>query len=82
MSGSKKVTDFVESWIQEKVNATSYDDTSEAKALAHSLVIDAGQHGISAAQLRAEYGDLSKHLLGILNSRADEEVERLANKDE
>lgn len=78
---SKRATDFLRDWTHEYVNATSYDDTSEAKRLAAGCLEAAKVAGISPKELSAEVGDLGDYMLSVLNDRADDEVKRLSSKD-
>ena len=72
---SEYALDFLQSWIVENVNPTTYDrDTAEY--LAHDCAWEANTRGISKADLiEAAGGDLDAYMLAELNRAIQCEVE-------
>ena len=74
--------EFLDRWTRDHVNATVYDDTATAEILAQECVRDAEKAGIGETSLtKAAGGNLVTHMEMALNSAADQEVERVVNKD-
>jgi hypothetical protein len=76
--------DWLRDWCSEHVNPTVYDDEHEAENLARQAEQDAKQDGASIKKALEEYGyiSLKGYMLDTLNSRVDDEVKRLADKDD
>jgi hypothetical protein len=73
---------FLNHWATEHVNAIPYPEhLAEAQRLAKECVADAQKAGISGQELEEDLGqDLVSELRDRLNSRADDEVTRLASR--
>lgn len=83
MSTSKEVTDFATSWVFENVNAGLYDPGAEViEAHVQQLISDAKDAGISEESLREHLADLGDYVSEALKEATDNEVERLASKDD
>lgn len=73
--------EFLRDWCREHVNATAFGDEAGALALADECLRDAKKAGFSeAAIIRAANGNLPGFMLSELESAAQREVDRLANK--
>jgi hypothetical protein len=76
---------FVDHWIFENINAGPYQpdgDISQARMRADELVAVAQTQGVSKHEMEEEVGDLARYLAGAMESATDEEVARLAAKDD
>jgi hypothetical protein len=73
--------EWLENWVKEHVNATVYDDEAGAKHLGQECLRDAMKAGVNQASLiKAAGGNLTTFMLTELNSAAEREVNRLAEK--
>jgi hypothetical protein len=79
---SNRAIQFLNHWATEHVNAIPYPEhLAEAQRLAKECVADAQKAGISGQELEEDLGqDLVSELRDRLNSRADDEVTRLASR--
>ena len=79
---SNRAVQFLNNWVIEHVNAIPYPEhLAEARQLAKECVADA--RGISKKELEEDLGrDLVSELKDRLDARADEEVRRLANRND
>jgi len=77
------VTDFVQSWVAENINAEPYEPGDQVVAAhVNRLKIDAQAEGISSEDLVNDLGDLADFISEALETATDNEVERLASKDD
>lgn len=81
---SNRGVQFLNHWIIEHVNAMPYPEhLAEAQQLAEECVADAKKEGISKKELEEDLGqDLVSELKDRVGARADEEVRRLANRND
>ena len=81
---SNRAIQFLNHWVTEHVNAIPYPEhLAEARRLAKECVTDAKKKGISKKELEEDLGqDLVSELKDALNTRADEEVKRMANRND
>ncbi len=80
---SKRAVEFAEEWIRENVNAGPYDPgDAVVLPLVEQLVQEAGQAGISREEIEEDMGDLEDLVENALESATDNEVARLAAKDD
>ncbi len=81
---SNQAIQFLNHWVTEHVNAIPYPEhLAEAQRLAKECVADAEKAGISEQELEEDLGqDLVSELHDRLKARADDEVTRLASRDE
>jgi hypothetical protein len=79
---SNRAIQFLNHWATEHVNAIPYPEhLAEAQRLAKECVADAQKAGITGQELEEDLGqDLVSELRDRLNSRADDEVTRLASR--
>ena len=80
---SSRGMDFANEWVQENVNVEAYDPPqSLIDEAVQQLVEDAQAKGISREEIEEDVGDLNDFLSEAYEKRTDEEVERLAAKDD
>lgn len=83
MATSKEVTDFAMAWVFENINAGPYDPgRGVIDSHVEQLTADATKAGISEDELEEHLGDLSDYISEALDEATDNEVERLASKDD
>jgi hypothetical protein len=74
--------EFLEAWAKENVHGILFGDEETARQLAKSCLEAAKKAGISEAAItKAAGGNLSDFLLSELESAANAEARRLAEKD-
>jgi hypothetical protein len=75
--------EFLQEWARNHVTATVYHDKTEARRLADECLRAAKKAGVSVASLiKAASGSLVSYMQAELDSAADREVKRLADKDD
>jgi hypothetical protein len=82
---SERALAFVEEWVNENVHATGYEpegDSSLASALAQQCLAEAKVHGIAEVEMKDAFEDLTQFMAGQIKLVNDNEVDRLASKDE
>ena len=81
---SNRAVQFLNHWVAEHVNAIPYPaHLAEAQRLAKECVADAKKQGISKKQLEDDLGQgLVSELKDALDTRANEEVKRMANRND
>lgn len=80
---SSRGIEFANEWIQENVNVEAYDPPqSFIDSEVNRLLSDAEAKGISRDEIEEDMGDLSDLLSDAYEKRTDDEVERLAAKDD
>lgn len=73
--------EFLESWVRENVQATSYRDKAEARRLAYECRKAAEGAGLSwFAVARAAGGDVQSYVMSALSRAADREAEQAAEQ--
>ena len=73
---------FLEAWAKENVHATMFGDEANARQLAKNCLEAAKKVGIAEAEItKAAGGNLFDFLLSELESAANAEAARLAEKD-
>jgi hypothetical protein len=74
--------EFLETWAQENVHGILFGDEETARQLAKNCIEAAKEAGITEAALtKAAGGNLSDFLLSELETAANAEERRLAEKD-
>jgi hypothetical protein len=80
---SSRGIDFANQWVGQNVNVEAYDPPqSFIDEAVQQLVSDAESKGISREEIEEDVGDLTDFLSEAYEKRTDEEVERLAAKDD
>jgi hypothetical protein len=80
---SSRATDFATSWVAENINAEPYDPGDELiSAHVAQLKADALEEGIDADELEEDLGDLSDFISEAMERATDNDVDRLAGKDD
>jgi len=80
---SKRAIDFVNGWVFENINAGPYDPgAAVVDALVEQLINDAEAAGISREEIEEDSGDVSDVVSTALEEATDNEVARLASKDD
>jgi hypothetical protein len=82
---SQRARAFVDSWIQEYVDPTTYEDKdrhSQSRAFAVACYNAALIEGITKAEIAEEYPDLVSHMAKVHASTIDAEVDRLVRKED
>ena len=81
---SNRAIQFLNDWVNEHVKAIPYPEhLAEARRLAKECVADAKKQGMSKKELEEDLGQgLVSELKDALDTRADEEVKRLANRND
>jgi hypothetical protein len=68
--------DFLQSWVEENVNATIYEERDTAEHLADDCVWEANTRGITeTALIEAAGGDLNAYMLANLNHAVGRKIE-------
>ena len=80
---SKRAKDSVNGWVVENVNAGP-SDPGDAVVNSHveQLLIEAQAQGISKEEIEEDMGDVSDVISTALEEATDNEVERLASKND
>lgn len=80
---SVRATDFAAGWVAENINADAYDP-GDAIVSQHveQLKADAQEAGIDEDELREDLGDLTDFISEAMEAANDDEVERLASRDD
>jgi hypothetical protein len=76
---------FVEEWISENINAEAYEpegDESKATAYAVQCASAAKNAGIPDAEMKDAFESLTAFIGAAMMTATDNEVERLASKDD
>lgn len=81
---SKRGIDFATGWISENVNAGPYleENDPQLAILANELEVAAQAEGISRNDIEEDMGSLEDVIAQALESATDDEVARLAAKDD
>jgi hypothetical protein len=82
---SERARAFVESWVQEYVHPTTYENEnrhSESRANAVACYESALIEGIAKAEVEEEYGDLVTHMAKVHEQTIDREIARLVRKED
>jgi hypothetical protein len=82
---SERALAFVESWVNENIHATGYEpegDNSTASVLAQQCLSEAEAHGVTDAEMKEAIDDLKQFMAGQIKLVNDNEVDRLASKDD
>jgi hypothetical protein len=82
---SERALAFVEEWVNENIHATGYEpegDNSTASVLAQQCLAQAEAHGITDAEMKGAVDDLTQFMAGQIKLVNDNEVDRLASKDD
>lgn len=83
VSTSKNVTDFALAWVFENINAGPYNPGHQIISNhVEQLKADAEAAGISETDLEEHVGDLNDYISEALEESTDNEVQRLAGKDD
>jgi hypothetical protein len=83
MKMSDRGIDFANDWVQENVNVDAYDPPQTFIDDAfRQLVTDAEAKGISREEIEEDMGDLNDFISEAYEKRTDDEVERLAAKED
>jgi hypothetical protein len=82
---SERALAFVEEWVNENIHATGYEpegDSSMAKTLAAQCLAEAKADGITESEMKEAIDDLTQFMAGQIKLVNDNEVDRLASKDD
>ena len=82
---SERALAFVEEWVNENVHPTGYEpegDNAQAAALAVQCLAAAKAEGIAEAEIKDAFEDLTQFMAGSIKLVNDNEVDRLASKDD
>ncbi len=82
---SERALAFVEEWVNENVHATGYEpegDSSTASAFAQQCLNEAKADGITEGEMKDAFEDLTQFMAGQIKLVNDNEVDRLASKDD
>lgn len=85
MSMSERAIAFVEGWVSDNIHATGYEpegDSSQAAELAAECLTAAKAEGITDAEMKDAFDDLTQFMAGSIKLANDTEVDRLASKDD
>jgi hypothetical protein len=83
MPTSKEVTDFATRWVSDNIEVGPYDPGAQIiDQRVQDLIEAAEREGISEEDLEENLGDLSDYIGGAFEDATDNEVERLASKDD
>lgn len=83
MPTSKEVTDFAGAWVSDNVQLEPYDPGDQIiNQHVAELIESAEVAGISEEELEEHLGDLSDYIAAAFDDVTDNEVERLASKDD
>jgi hypothetical protein len=82
---SERARVFVEEWIADAVHATGYEpenSDTRARLLAVCCIGQARTSGLSPNEIDSEFGSLTLHMCRAIESATDDEIDRLAGKDD
>jgi len=80
---SVRATDFASAWVAENINADAYDPGQNViDGHVQQLLADAKEDGIAEDELREDLGDLSDFISEALEAATDNEVKRMAGRDD
>jgi hypothetical protein len=80
---SVRATDFAASWVAENINPEAYDPGSQIiENYVEQLTAAAEAEGIDENELIEGVGDLSDFISEAMEAATDDEVERLASRDD
>ena len=82
---SERAIAFVEEWVSENIHATGYEpegDAAQAAAFAAQCLASAKAEGITDAEMKDAFEDLSQFMAAAIKTANDDEVARLASKDD
>ncbi len=83
MKTSHEITNFASAWASENIQIEAYDPgDSVLNGYLEKLIEDASSEGISEEELEEHLGDLSDFISQAVEDVTDNEVERLASKDD
>ncbi|HEX2764616.1 MAG TPA: hypothetical protein VHM92_12345 [Allosphingosinicella sp.] len=82
----ENVTDFVNTWVQENINPTAYagegERHPETEQTVEELLAAAESEGISRADIEEHFGDVEDFIDNQFETATDNEVQRLADRDD
>ncbi len=82
---SERAIAFVEEWVSENIHATGYEpegDAAQAAAFATQCLSSAKAEGITGAEMKDAFEDLNQFMAAAIKTANDDEVARLASKDD
>jgi 5-enolpyruvylshikimate-3-phosphate synthase len=82
---SERAIAFVEEFVSENVHAEGYEpegDHSQAAAFAAQCLASAKAEGITDAEMKNAFEDLTQFMAAAIKTANDDEVDRLASKDD
>jgi hypothetical protein len=82
---SERAIAFVEEWVGEHVNAAGYEpegNDTMAAALAVQCAAEAKEAGIPDSEMKDAFENLTAFMAGQIKLANDNEVDRLASKDD
>jgi hypothetical protein len=82
---SERALAFVEEFVDENIRAEGYEpegDSSRAASFAGQCVALAKAEGITEAELKESFDDLTRFMAAAIKEANDNEVHRLASKDD
>ena len=83
MATSREVTDFATVWVSDNIEVGPYDPGAQIiNQRVQELIESAEAAGISEDELEENLGDLSDYISAAFEDATDNEVERLARKDD
>jgi hypothetical protein len=81
---SERAIAFVEEFVDEHVHAEGYEpegDSSKARSLAEHCLSAAKSAGISEAEMKDAFDNLTRFMAAAIKDANDDEVQRLVDKD-
>ncbi len=85
LSMSERAIAFVEEFVSENIHAEGYEpegDHSQAEAFAAQCLASAKAEGITDAEMKDAFEDLTQFMAAAIKTANDDEVDRLASKDD
>jgi hypothetical protein len=82
---SERAIAFVEEWVSENINAEGYEpegDESMAAAFSVQCAAEAKEAGIPDSEMKDAFESLTAFMAGAIKLANDNEVDRLASKDD
>ena len=83
---SQRGIDFANDWVSENVNAGPYGpedgENPVAVAAVKLFLADAASEGITREEIEEDMGDIGDLLANAFEEATDNEVDRLANRDD
>ena len=81
---SERAIAFVEEWVSESIHAEGYEpeDHSQAAAFAAQCLASSKAEGITEAEMKHAFDDLTQFMAAAIETANDDEVARLASKDD